>query len=287
MLFAIITALTITGFLCLQVLLAKQNDASHGSNTVTRFVRNGVANHAYRRVIFLSVLAFPLQLVIGLITKSIWTVMFLLIPISLCAYFRYKSVNVQNMKDARVMTKSIGRIIQYSLPAVVGIVLGLLICFTGVGIPIGVAVMVIGIAISITIAKLTGKCMDKMTDVDAPDIQAEDFKELNATASKVVNKATQGVVNIDFSAQQGVKDVCLNSGGFPISAGADIKALPFDEADFKSKCQSLGINTEGVETDKLAKEFLQYAPMCLIEQLPSNLSDRDKAYSIIKGEVLA
>lgn len=287
MVFAIITALTITGFLCLQVLLAKQNDASHGSNTVTRFVRNGVANHAYRRVIFLSVLAFPLQLVIGLITKSIWTVMFLFIPIGLCAYFRYKSVNDQNMKDARVMTKSVGRIIQHALPAVVGIVIGIILCFTGVGALIGVPIMIGGVAISMVMSKVTGKCMDKMTDVDAPDITADDFKELNAVASKVVNKTTQGVVNIDFNAQQGVKDVCLNNGGFPISAGADIKALPFDEADFKSKCQSLGINTEGVETDKLAEEFLQYAPVCLIEQLPSDMSDRDKAYSIIKGEVLA
>lgn len=258
MVFSIITALTITGFLCLQVLLAKQNDASHGSNTVTRFVRNGVANHAYRRVIFLSVLAFPLQLVIGLITKSAWTVMFLFIPIGLCAYFRYKSVNDQNMKDARVMTKSVGRIIQHALPAVVGIVLGILICFTGVGIPIGVTVMVIGIAISITIAKLTGKCMDKMTDVDAPDIQAEDFKELNAVASKVVNKATQGVVNIDFNKKQNLSDDTFYQG-----------------------CEVLGIDTQGRSVDDISTEVLSYAAPAMIAELPDNMSTRDKACVVL------
>ena len=258
MVFAVITSLTITGFLCLQVLLAKQNDASHGSNTVTRFVRNGVANHAYRRVIFLSVLAFPLQLVIGLITKSVWTVMFLFIPIGLCAYFRYKSVNDQNMKDARVMTKSIGRIFQHALPAVVGIVIGIILCFTGVGALIGVPITIGGVAISMVMSKVTGKCMDKMTDVDAPDIQAEDFKELNAVASKVVNKATQGVVNIDFNKKQNLSDDTFYQG-----------------------CKVLGVNTQGRSVDEISTEVKRKEAPAMIAELPDNMSTRDKACVVL------
>lgn len=258
MVFAIIMALTITGFLCLQVLLAKQNDASHGSNTVTRFVRNGVANHAYRRVIFLSVLAFPLQLVIGLITKNVWTIIFLFIPIGLCAYFHYKSVNDQNMKDARVMTKSVGRIIQHALPAVVGIVIGIILCLTGVGALLGVPIMIGGVAISMVMSKVTGKCLDKMTDVDAPDITADDFKELNDVANVVVSKATQGAVNIDFNKKQNLSDDTFYQG-----------------------CEVLGISTQGRSVDDISTEVLSYAAPAMIAELPDNMSTRDKACIVL------
>ena len=279
---AIILNLAITLALGLQLLNAKASDASRGTNTFTRFVRDTNSNFRYRRISATACLVTAIYIIIGLFKHVILVAAIPSLIMTLLPFvFRFKSnANRQRVKDARVVTKATGKAVAEAAPAAVAIGLSA----TGVGAPAGAAIMA-GTQAASNIAK---KSVNMMTDVECPDINSEDFKALNKVGNMAISSKTQGAISLNADGSGiSVKDACLKSGGFPISAGADIKALPFDEADFKSKCQSLGINTEGVETDKLAEEFLQYAPVCLIEQLPSDMSDRDKAYSIIKGEVLA
>ena len=175
--FLFVCNIVIAGIFGINLLNTKTSDASRGTNCVTRFVRDGASNTVYTMTIALCGAATILFLIIGAMAGCTWVCIPTIIPIGFSFYLKLQSnKSQQRVKDARVVTKTTGKVV-----AATGTAVAATACAaTGVG-AVATAGIVAGAAGA---SRVVGKSVDTMTDVDGPDISKEDFKELNAFVSK-------------------------------------------------------------------------------------------------------
>lgn len=274
---AIILNIAITLALLLMLLNARASDASRGTNTFTRFVRDVDSNFKYRRISIIASLVTIPFVIVGLFKHQILIAAIpSLIMVFLPFIFRFKSNdNEQRVKDARVVTKATGKAVAEAAPAAVAVGL----TATGVGAPAGAAIM----AGTVAASNVTKKSVNAMTDVECPDINSEDFKALNKVGNIAISSHTDGAVGLNEDGSGiSVKEACLTDG-FPVHPSTIITPKQFNEQVFIEKCNRLGIETKDRSVEDLANEVVQYAPAALLQQLPMNLSNKDKAYSIMSG----
>lgn len=274
---AIILNIAITLALLLMLLNARASDASRGTNTFTRFVRDVDSNFKYRKISIIAGLVTIPFVIAGLFKHQILIAAIpSLIMVFLPFIFRFKSNdNEQRVKDARVVTKATGKAVAEAAPAAVAVGL----TATGVGAPAGAAIM----AGTVAASNVTKKSVNMMTDVECPDINSEDFKALNKVGNIAISSHTQGAIGLNEDGSGiSVKEACLTDG-FPVHPSTIIAPKQFNEQVFIERCNRLGIETKDRSVEDLANEVVQYAPAALLQQLPVNMSNKDKAYSIMSG----
>ena len=175
--FLFVCNIVLAGIFGIKLLNTKTGDASRGTNCVTRFVRDVASNTVYTQTITLCGVATILFLIIGAIAGCPWVCIPTIIPIGFSFYLKLQSnKSQQRVKDARVVTKTTGKVV-----AATGTAVAATACAaTGVG-AVATAGIVAGAAGA---SRVVDKSVNTMTDVDGPDISKEDFKELNTFASK-------------------------------------------------------------------------------------------------------
>lgn len=248
--FLFVVDVVVAALFGLKLMQAKTADASRGTNCVTRFMRDVGANTVYTRCVIICGGTTIVMFIIGMIAGCFWVCLPTLIPIGISVYFKVMSNrNAQRVKDARVVTKTTGKVAAVTGTAVAAA--GLTVATGGIAAGgMAAAATVGGTAAAAGASRVLDKAMDQMDDVEGPNITSEDFKELNAFASK-------------FS-------------------GIDIE----HPEEFLATCQSVGIPTEGRDLGEIAYRVIECAPAAALEQLPENMRIEEKAMRIMKGALV-
>lgn len=164
---------------CLLVILNAQDMGERGTNAATRFVRDVGRNQFF---LIVQVTALPvtmLFLLIGCLCKAPYACL----PTTACSVlifvFKYKSTkNKQRIKDARVVTKTGGKVVARGAAAA-----GTAVATYYGGPVAGKAAM----TASKSLVSVTDKCLDSMEDVDGPNIAASDLEGLNSLTSTMAS----------------------------------------------------------------------------------------------------
>ena len=246
----LILNIVIAGWCGLKLMKAKTADAERGTNCVTRFMRDVSANAKYSQVMMICGGATLLFLVIGAIAGCPWVCLPTLVPIGVSFYLKLQSnKSVQRVKDARVVTKTTGKVVAATGTAAVAV--GATVATGGIAAGGMAAAATIGAtAAAAGASRVLDKSMDQMTDVEGPNISKDDFKEFNAFASKL--------------------------------SGIDIE----HPEEFIEAANRAGIETNGRDLREVAANVIQFAPTAALEELPDNLSIEEKAMRIMKGAVV-
>lgn len=164
---------------CLLVILNAQDMGERGTNAATRFVRDVGRNQFF---LIVQVTALPvtmLFLLIGCLCKAPYACL----PTAACSVlifvFKYKSTkNKQRIKDARVVTKTGGKVVARGAAAA-----GTAVATYYGGPAVGMAAA----TASKSLVAVTDKCLDSMEDVEGPDITASDLEGLDSLTDTVAS----------------------------------------------------------------------------------------------------
>lgn len=161
-------------------MLNSYNSSKRGTNAVTRFVRDVSANVGYNKCQIMSVLGIIMFGLPGLIFGGGWAILVVAPTVAtlvLSFVLKAKSTNnEQRVKDARVVTKGsleVGAAVAETGLTAAGAVAG---TSTGVGAAAGAK---IGKAVGGSVATISDKAAQSMTDVDSLGITKEDMKGIN------------------------------------------------------------------------------------------------------------
>lgn len=181
---AMLVYLPVTGICLIKGLSSVQKslDRKRGTNAASRFVRDVSAQHTFRTALIWG----SLQLSVGVGTMliigfSLATVCLpvpgVILMIMSVLMQRSSNKDQQRIKDARVVTKTGTRVAKAAGTGIALTAGAAATVATGgaAGVLIGTGVAAAGVGAS----RVAGKAGEMMTDVDAPDITEEDFKEFN------------------------------------------------------------------------------------------------------------
>jgi len=246
--FLLVLDLLVAGILLMKLMKTKVS-RERGTNTFTRFVRDGVGQAKTNQVIMIGGGTSLIVLLIGAFTKS-WYACIPTIGVVVFAFVQQFQSNrsKQRVKDARVVTKTTGKVAAATGTAAVAV--GATVATGGIASGGMAAVATIGAtAAAAGATRVIDKSMDQMTDVEGPNISKDDFKELNAFASKFAN--------IDIEHPE----------------------------EFIEAARRAGIETNGKDLSEVAENVIKFAPPAALAALPDNITDEEKAMRIMKGAI--
>ena len=207
--------LLVAGVLLFRVMNARASDASRGTNTVTRFVRDVGSNVVYTTTSMIAVGATIVFLLIGLLADAPYACIPTVAMVAVPFIFRFQSNrNQQRVKDARVVTKTTGKVV-----AKVGtdaVALGCVAAAPATG-----GASLAAVAAAKGACNVLDKSMDQMTDVEGPDIQDSDFEYLH--------KVSSVAFGVDFHDPDKFMEACQRVG-IP-TQGQDLGAIAMQVID--------------------------------------------------------
>lgn len=164
---------------CLIVILHAQDMGERGTNVATRFVRDVGRNQFFNIVQVTALPVTMLFLLIGCLCKAPYACL----PTAACSVlifvFKYKSTrNKQRIKDARVVTKTGGKVVARGAAAA-----GTAAATYYGGPAAGMAAA----TASKSLVAVTDKCLDSMEDVEGPNITASDLEGLDSLTDTVAS----------------------------------------------------------------------------------------------------
>lgn len=169
--------LIVAAILLLRLMKAKVS-SGRGTNAVTRFVRDSSASGMYRIVVMFGASSTVACFVFGLIFGCPYACLPTLSVVVLSFVMQFQSnKSEQRVKDARVVTKTTGKVVAATGTAAVAV------GATAAGVPVPVTKALV--AGTSGIMNVVDKSMDQMTDVQGPDISKDNFAALNGVAEKI------------------------------------------------------------------------------------------------------
>lgn len=253
----------VVAFMCVMWLMNAQNANQRGTNAVTRFVRDGVANMMFSKAQAVSILATVVCVLLGTAMGGrFWAGLPTLVPIVMSFIFKKKSTeNAQRVKDSRTVTKG-------SLEATAAAGEAAL---TGVGTAVGAvaeahgvvgatkAGSMLGKSVGSSVAAVADKAGKSMTDVEGIGITKEDMHGLN-------------------TAVEGISDGAVKA----ISSPKPVQLANPEE--FMAAAKRIGVAHEGEDINVVAGRVFATIPNSVRDTHP-DLSEEQLAMKFLKGDV--